>query len=265
LKTFALIPARRGSKGIGDKNLQEVGGITLVSRTIHYALNSASLDGIIVSTDSPIIISESRSTFRKLRPSMDAEDFNLEKLSVSSLLGENGTPALLLHRRSTLLAQDRSLIADTLEDLYLVLSNKFPGEDVYLLLLQPTTPFRGIEEIDGFLAASRRGDSYAPCVSVTKVDDFHPSRMYRASDNVLHSLGINPEDEFSPRQDLETIFIRDGGYYLVTPSMAKQKIPVQTASTYFIREFPYSLNIDSPVDLALARSILEKKIWEDNL
>ena len=236
-----------------------------MSRTINYAHKSTSLDGVIVSTESPKIISEIYSTFQKLHPGIQAEDFELEGIHTHPSIGDGGGPVLLLHQRSSLLAQDLSLISDTLETIHLFLSHKFPQEDIYLLLLQPTTPFRGIDEIDNFLAVSRMENSYTPCVSVTKVDDFHPSRMYRVSENVLHSLGINPEDEFSPRQKLEEVFIRDGGYYLLTPAMARQRVPVQTKSAFFIREFPYSLNIDSPVDLALAQFILEKKIWRDNL
>ena len=265
MKIFALIPARGGSKGIPDKNLQEVGGKTLVSRAIHYAHKSTSLDGVIVSTESPKIISEIHSTFKKLHPGMQDDDFELEGIQSNPFIGDRGGPVLLLHQRSSSLAQDHSLIADTLETIHSFLCHEFPEEDIYLLLLQPTTPFREIEEIDNFLADSRMENSYAPCVSVTKVDDFHPSRMYRVSENVLHSLGINPEDEFSPRQELEEIFIRDGGYYLLTPSMARQRVPVQSQSAFFTREFPYSLNIDSPIDLALAHFILEKKIWRDNL
>ncbi len=236
-----------------------------MSRTIHYAHKSTSLDGVIVSTESPKIISEVRSTFQKLRPDVRAEDFDLERIHTQSILKNRSCPVLLLHQRSSSLAQDHSLISDTLEAIHLFLCHEFPEEEVYLLLLQPTTPFREIEEIDNFLADSKLGDSYKPCVSVTKVDDFHPSRMYRVSENILHSLGINPEDEFLPRQELEEIFIRDGGYYLLTPSMARQRVPVHKSSAFFIREFPYSLNIDSPIDLALAQLILENKIWRDNL
>ena len=145
-----------------------------MSRAIHYAYKSTSLDGVVVSTESPKIISEIHSTFQKLHPGIHDEDFNLEGIQTHPFIGYRGSPVLLLHQRSSSLAQDHSLISDTLETVHSILGLKFPDEDIYLLLLQPTTPFRGIEEIDNFLAGSKMENSYSPCVSVTKVDDFHP-------------------------------------------------------------------------------------------
>jgi N-acylneuraminate cytidylyltransferase len=265
LKTFGLIPARGGSKGIPNKNLQEIGGITLVSRSINYAYKSTLLDGIIVSTDSSAIISEVQSTFQKLTKEGGQVNYALKNLCTSSKNSVVKKPQLFIHKRSPLSAGDKSLIAETIKTIFSIITNLLPSEEIFFLLLQPTTPFRGIDEIDQFLSTSRNREHYQPCVSVTKVQDFHPSRMYRVVKNKLYSLGFNPNDEFSPRQDLEEIFIRDGGYYLVTPSMSEKCIPVEPQSSFFIRDFPYSLNIDTSVDLELARLILEKKIWRDNL
>lgn len=53
-----LILARGGSKGIRLKNLQKVGGTSLLSRTIHTA-KSAGFHDITVSTDNPLIALES--------------------------------------------------------------------------------------------------------------------------------------------------------------------------------------------------------------
>ncbi|MFM7139050.1 MAG: cytidylyltransferase domain-containing protein, partial [Actinomycetes bacterium] len=46
-----IIPVRGGSKGIPNKNLQTVNGITLLERAIRTSLR-ANIDEIIVSTDS---------------------------------------------------------------------------------------------------------------------------------------------------------------------------------------------------------------------
>ena len=51
MEILAIIPARGGSKGILNKNIQNVGGIPLVVRTINVALKSKLINKIIVSTD----------------------------------------------------------------------------------------------------------------------------------------------------------------------------------------------------------------------
>ena len=51
-KPICFIGARGGSKGIPNKNLQTVGGITLLARTISACLQSASIASVYVSTDS---------------------------------------------------------------------------------------------------------------------------------------------------------------------------------------------------------------------
>jgi len=49
---LAIIPARGGSRGIPDKNLQEIEGVPLVVNSIRHALRAELVDRVIVSTDS---------------------------------------------------------------------------------------------------------------------------------------------------------------------------------------------------------------------
>lgn len=54
---LAIIPARKNSKGIPNKNIADLGGVPLVAHSISSALNCSYIMRTIVSTDSPEIAS----------------------------------------------------------------------------------------------------------------------------------------------------------------------------------------------------------------
>ena len=60
LKSIAIICARGGSKGLKKKNLQKLNGETLLRRVIRHALESNSIDTILVSTDDLEIAKEAK-------------------------------------------------------------------------------------------------------------------------------------------------------------------------------------------------------------
>lgn len=74
--TIALIPARGGSKGVPNKNLAEVGGTSLIVRTINAALNCRDISQVFVSTDSDRISAISKSAGAEIitRPADLASD-----------------------------------------------------------------------------------------------------------------------------------------------------------------------------------------------
>lgn len=55
-RMIAIIPARKGSKRIKNKNMCEINGKTLVEYSISVAKKSKYIDEVLVSTDSPEII-----------------------------------------------------------------------------------------------------------------------------------------------------------------------------------------------------------------
>ena len=77
----ALIPAREGSKGIPSKNMSILNGKPLIQYTIQAAIESRSLDRIIVSTDHDEIASISKSLGAEVpfkRPADISEDVDTE-------------------------------------------------------------------------------------------------------------------------------------------------------------------------------------------
>ncbi len=77
LKVLAVIPARGGSKGLKDKNIQLLGGKALVTYPIEAAQKSGCIDRIFVTTDSEAIAEVARAAGAEvpfLRPPRLAED-----------------------------------------------------------------------------------------------------------------------------------------------------------------------------------------------
>ena len=77
---IAIIPARKGSKGLPNKNTMEFNGKPLICHTIESAINSVMINEVFVSTDDKEIADISKSYGAKapfLRPSELAQDHSL--------------------------------------------------------------------------------------------------------------------------------------------------------------------------------------------
>ena len=59
-RTIAIIPARKGSTRIKNKNLKQIGTDSLIKRSLNTCSASGIFDEIIVSTDSKEIENESK-------------------------------------------------------------------------------------------------------------------------------------------------------------------------------------------------------------
>ena len=93
----AVIPARGGSKGIPNKNLQKIGDLTLIEWAIRAALQSDFITKLIITSDSTDILEVATSFVRNFFP------HQFEKVH--------------FHKRSKALATDGSKIADTLKEI----------------------------------------------------------------------------------------------------------------------------------------------------
>lgn len=123
VRRVVLIPARIGSKGVKEKNLQPIlQGISLVKNTLLHAL-SLNIDLIILSSDSEKILDE-------------ATEFS------------QGSLEIIKHFRSKALSSDTATTRDLVADLS---NQKILQADDCLILLEPTSPFRDVETLNAVI------------------------------------------------------------------------------------------------------------------
>lgn len=223
MRNIAIIPARGGSKGVKRKNLQVVGDLPLVLRSLRHGLACERFDLVAVDSDDDEILEACRKFSADIccwkRPSTLGDD-------------DVKTCAVLRHR---IIASDIT--------------------SQWITLLQPTIPFRDKTRVVEALDLLERSSSWCDSLcGLTPVEGFHPKRM-----NVLLSGGgMRPYEgvtwNFEPRQNLDSLYLRSGWIYICCTNMLKEgsdllgKRPVG-----FINKGLELINIDSASDLEFAR------------
>lgn len=224
-KILAIIPARGGSKSIPRKNLTLLGDKPLIAHTIQVALAASSITKAVVITD------------------------DLEIANVSRLY--NAEVPLILPSE---LAQDESPITQAL--MYAIPKIQSESEIFeYLLLLQPTSPFRSVFDIETAIESmlERHSDSL---VSVSIVDR-HPYWMKIVNQDGYLENFFQTTQSNKRRQDLPVIYALNGAIYLIKLEKFLISENFYTENTLaYIMPPERSLDIDRPWDLHLANLIL---------
>jgi len=227
LERLIIIPARKGSKGLPNKNKLLLGGIPLIQWSIDHALREFPECHLVVSTD-------------------DLEIIDLCKIRNVNYI-----------QRSDALSSDSSMMIDVLSDA-LSFYEKVTGISFELvILLQPTYPFRTRE--DALRLKELLVDSdFDNIISVVRVSDAHPARMYKIIDNNLHNL--NDEYSFLNRQDLPPVYLRNGAYYTFRSRMIRDGVLYGRLLVPYLMGGENKVNIDDPLDYLLAKLIYEESI-----
>lgn len=215
---IAIIPARAGSKGIPNKNLQTVGGVTLLSRTISACLKSESIRTVYVSTDSNDIAAVAVSSGAQViqRP--------------ASISGDSASSeSALLHA------------LDEIEKITTLPAN--------VLFAQCTSPFISHTDVDGILNLLPDHDS---ALTVT-----HNHSFIWRKDGVGNAVGVNHDAaKRLPRQQLDPEFKETGALYAMNIEQFR-KSEHRFFGRIGMYEVPAhrSMEIDEPEDLQLANTI----------
>jgi len=221
---LAIIPARGGSKGIPRKNICMLAGKPLIAWTIEEAKKSKYIDRLIVTSEDEEIIKV-------------AKEWGCEVPFVRPVeLAQDDTPGIepVLHAVSVL-----------------------PGYD-YVVLLQPTSPLRLADDIDGCIEVCL--SSRAPsCVSVTEVDQ-HPYLMYEVDGTGYMSPFVHQEVVRFRRQDLPPLYILNGAVYIAEQAFLWESRSFLSSLTKAYRmPKSRSFDIDDAVDLAACENLMSAK------
>lgn len=229
LQVLAVITARGGSRGVPHKNIRSLGGRPLIEYTIEAARRSLRVTRAIVSTDSDAVAEVARHAGAEvpfLRPAQLAED---------------ATPHLPVLQHAVA-AMER--IAGISYDL--------------VVTLQPTSPFRLPQDIDGTIEALLQAEADS-AVSICEMDpSSHPMKAKRLDGGLVIPYCM-PEPEGIRRQDLPVAYRRSSAVYV-----SRRNLIMDHGRFYGDRIAAHivdrgrSMDIDSPLDWAVAECMLEQ-------
>ena len=172
---------------------------------------------------------------------------------------------IIIIKRPDKLSTDKSLTIDAI--LHVISSINIREED-HILILQPTVPFRPIEEIKEIfkLYFNARERNFKSFVSLIDSGDYHPFRQKRLlSDGTCISYIDQGSEDLRPRQSLPKSYLRSGSYYIFKVLDLKESKSILPSPTYgYIHKEFIPVNIDNKNDLLLAEIQL-KEFQEEKL
>jgi len=182
-KILVIIPARSGSKGLPGKNIKKLCGRPLIAWTIEQAKSYENIDRIIVSTDD---------------------------LKIADIAKRYGAEVPFI--RPADLANDT---ASTIDVIFHAINwfKKHEGyHPGYIMLLQPTSPFRTAEDIKNSITILRNKNTQA-VVSVCETDHHPWWSNTLDKDNSMKDF-LRPGILNKRRQDLPIFYRINGAIYL---------------------------------------------------
>lgn len=232
MSVLALIPARMGSKGVPGKNIKPLGGIPLIAHSIKVACRAPEISRVVVSTDSEEIASIGR-------------EWGAE------------TPFL----RPAEFATDSAPATDYISHC-LNYMEKYEGWVPRLVvLLQPTTPFRTVDDVSTCLNLAGDAESV---VSVCEVPGkYHPAWQFMIHDDKLLPWGRAIWGKIpTQRQSLPKTYQRNGAVYVFSALCYKSTGSIYSANVHaYVMPIERSVNIDGPEDWLLAEKTIHS--WSD--
>jgi CMP-N-acetylneuraminic acid synthetase len=222
--TLAIVTARGGSKGLPGKHLRELGGKPILAWSIEAGLASARVTRVLVTSDDPAILACARAQGAEtlLRPEELARD-------------DTPTMPVLLHALRAL----------------------SPAEPC-TLLLQPTSPLRTAQDVDGALALRESLQADA-VISVTEPAHSPWKAFYVTPEGTLRGI-VSEDAPFQPRQSFPRAAQPNGAIYACpTAQLLTRERLFGPRTVPFFMEEARSVDIDTEEDLRRAEAWLRAR------
>ena len=227
MKTLYVIPARGGSKGIPGKNIKPLAGKPLIEYSIDVARALANDEDICVTTDDNAIIETVERTGLKVPFVRPAE------LSTD----QSGTYEVLLHALD--FYESKGVHYDT------------------MVLLQPTSPFRTVDDVKACLELY--SDDIDMVVSVKQAATNPYYNAFEIDDNGFLHISKG-EGNYTRRQDAPKVWEYNGAVYVINVESLR-KMPLGKFTRRRMNEMSAerSIDLDTPTDWLIAETIITKQ------
>ena len=221
--TVAVIPARRGSKGLPLKNLRLLQGVPLIVHSIRAALAARLVDAVVVSTE-------------------DDE--------IAGIAAQHGADVV---RRPDALAtdtaQNNGVVKHVLESRGLA--------DRIVVLLQPTSPLRTAAQIDSCIEPVASGVMKS-AMTVTAVEH-HPGKTVVIENGLVEPFTSDADME-ARRQTMKEVYRQNGAVYAIGARdfIDHDRFYLRPCHGVVVPAED-SIDIDSETQLMLAELLLQKR------
>jgi len=225
LVVLAIIPARGGSKGVPRKNIRQLAGKPLIAYTIEQALKSKYINRLVVSTDDAEITEVSK-------------QYGTEVIRRPDELARDDTPSLPVFQHAIQHLEEK-------EGYYTDL----------VVILQPTSPLREVEDIDGAIDKLLT----VSCDSVVSVCELeHPLHwMYTLDGDRLKPIITG---KVSRRQDATKVYQLNGAVYVTRRDVIiRQNKLMGDGTRAYIMPWERSVDIDTEIDFKLAELLMRER------
>ena len=229
MNVLGIIPARGGSKGVKRKNIAYLGDKPLIAYTIEVALQSK-LNRVIVSTEDDEIIEVALN-----------HGANVPfKRPMELALDTSNSIDVAIHGLNKM-----ELLEDKIYDA--------------VMYLQPTTPFRSASDINNCIDLLEQNKQADSVISVVDVNGYYPERMKYIENGYLIDPEFGEKKEGQNRQELRSIYIKNGAVYLSRRQTLLNGTLKGDRSLAYEMSYYDSVNIDTVEDFEFAQWVLDKQ------